>query len=179
MPPERPNLFNILNTGLKDKVASPFFGEVHCSKYEDKNSYLEPWNLFIVMRQNKLIKRGKLAISLTTQLLVFFILIQVSLASDKYGLNETANTGYGDQLPLAGETNPSVFIGKIVGAGLAFIGAIFFILIIYGGYVWMMARGNEQEVTKAKELIYGAVIGLLIILAAYAITVYIGSVLGQ
>ena len=41
----------------------------------------------------------------------------------------------------------------------------------------MMARGNTQEVEKAKELIYAAVIGLIIVLAAYAITAFVGGIL--
>jgi hypothetical protein len=39
----------------------------------------------------------------------------------------------------------------------------------------MLARGNEQEVEKAKNLIQAAVIGLMIVLSAYAITAFIGQ----
>ncbi len=89
------------------------------------------------------------------------------------GLDATTNEGFGPSHGL--ETDVPTAIGKVVGAGLAFIGTLFLILIIYGGFVWMFARGNEQEVKKAKDLIIQAVIGLIIVLAAYAITSYIGS----
>jgi cbb3-type cytochrome oxidase subunit 3 len=89
------------------------------------------------------------------------------------GLTTATNKGFGDNHGL--ETNISTAIGKVVGAGLAFIGTLFLILIIYGGFVWMFARGNEQEVEKAKSLISQAIIGLIIVLAAYAITSYIGN----
>lgn len=69
-------------------------------------------------------------------------------------------------------------IGKVVGAALAFLGVAFFILMIYGGYMWMFSMGNEQTTTKAKEIIIAAVVGLIIVLLAYAITSYIGSVVG-
>lgn len=112
-------------------------------------------------------------------LLSFFILAQVGLAGD-YGLDTTAKVGYGGDAELAKINKPiPELIGKIVGAGLAFIGVLFFILIIYGGFTWMLASGNEQQIAKAKDLIFAAVIGLVIILAAYAITVYLGSILGQ
>ena len=62
---------------------------------------------------------------------------------------------------------------------MAFIGVIFFVLMIYGGFLWMTARGNEQQVEKAKDLIISAVIGLIIIFAAYAITMYLGQIFGQ
>lgn len=89
-----------------------------------------------------------------------------------YGLNTTANvTG----LDTTNNKDLPTIIGKIIGAALAFLGVVFFILIIYGGYMWMFSMGNEQTATKAKDIIIAAVIGLVIVLVAYAITSYIGS----
>jgi len=68
-------------------------------------------------------------------------------------------------------------IGKIVGLALSFVGLAFFVLMIYAGFLWMFARGNDQEVQKAKDLIQAAIIGLIIVLAAYAITMFIGNAL--
>lgn len=68
-------------------------------------------------------------------------------------------------------------IGKILGYFLAFTGVVFMVLIIIGGTIWMNAQGNEQNVTKAKELIIAAVIGLILTLAAYAITKFLGGFL--
>ena len=45
--------------------------------------------------------------------------------------------------------------------------------MIYGGYIWMMARDNEQEVTRAKNLITAAVIGVVVIVLAYAISFFV------
>ena len=61
-------------------------------------------------------------------------------------------------------------IGRVIRMILTFLGVLFLILMIYGGYIWMMARGNEQEVEKAKNIIKNALIGLIVVLAAYAIT---------
>ena len=93
-------------------------------------------------------------------------------------LKTTANTGFGNDY-IGKQNDPSTIIGKVVGAGLAFIGVLFLILMIYGGFTWMLARGNEQEVTRAEDLIYSAVIGLVIVLAAYAITAYVGGIFKQ
>ncbi|MDP3900432.1 MAG: hypothetical protein Q8Q23_05115 [bacterium] len=57
----------------------------------------------------------------------------------------------------------------------ALLGIVFLILMLYGGYLWMSARGNEQQVEKAQSLIRSAVIGLIIIIAAYAITYFVIS----
>lgn len=64
---------------------------------------------------------------------------------------------------------PSI-IGTAVKAILSFVGVIFLILMIYGGYLWMTASGNEQQVEKAKNIIIRSVIGLIIVMAAYTIT---------
>ena len=66
-------------------------------------------------------------------------------------------------------------VGVIIGAILSFVAVIFMILIIYAGILWMIARGNEQQVDKAKNLIIQAIIGLIIVLSAYIITSFIGD----
>lgn len=106
-------------------------------------------------------------------MLAFFVLAQGAAADPSFGLNDTAKTAFGGAIPVT--DTPSTIIGKVVGSALAFIGILFLILMIYGGIIWMMARGNEQEVAKAKDLIVSAVIGLIIVLSAYAITAYIGG----
>lgn len=64
-------------------------------------------------------------------------------------------------------------IGFIIQATLSFLGVIFFLLMIYGGFLWMTAQGNEQQVDKAKKLITAAIIGLVIVVAAYAISYFV------
>ena len=66
-------------------------------------------------------------------------------------------------------------IGTAIKALLSVIGIVFIVLIIYAGYTWMLARGNETEAQKAKDTITRAIIGLFIVLAAYAITAFVGK----
>jgi len=70
-------------------------------------------------------------------------------------------------------------IATIIKAALTFLGIVFLLLMIYGGYLWMTARGSEEQVTKAKNLITAAVIGLIIVLAAYAISYFVIEKLGE
>ena len=73
-------------------------------------------------------------------------------------------------------TSPTI-LGFIISVILSILGIVFIILIIYGGYTWMIARGEEQKVTKGKDTITAAVIGLLIIMAAYAISYFVTNAL--
>ncbi len=91
---------------------------------------------------------------------------------DKCGLRETGKVpGFikDNEKPVS----VSVLIGKIVGIFLSFLGTIFLILTIYGGFLWMTAGGSTDQTTKAKGLITNSVIGLIIILSAYAITSFV------
>ena len=119
--------------------------------------------------------------------LAFFIFTPFVLATDVSGvdkaldgLEKSASQGYtgkveGDIKAAGIMTSLPGTIGKVVGVILSLIGIVFLILMIYGGFIWMLARGNDQEVVKAKNLIQSAIIGLIIVLVAYAITAYIGD----
>ena len=48
--------------------------------------------------------------------------------------------------------------------------------MVVGGYRWMFSMGNEQTATKAKDIIIAAVIGLAIVLMAYALTTFIAEI---
>ncbi|MFA4833731.1 MAG: pilin [Patescibacteria group bacterium] len=71
------------------------------------------------------------------------------------------------------QTTVSAIAGTAVSAFLSVLGVIFIALMLYGGYIWMMARGSEEEVTRAKDIIKAAVIGLIIVVASYAISFFI------
>lgn len=64
-------------------------------------------------------------------------------------------------------------VGQIINIFLSIMGVLFVILMVYGGYTWMTSYGAEAKVTKAKNLIVDAVIGLIIVMAAYAISSFI------
>ena len=64
-------------------------------------------------------------------------------------------------------------VASVIRTVLSLLGVIFIVLIIYAGFLWMTSAGNEEKVTKAKNIMSAAVIGLVIVLSAYAITVFV------
>jgi amino acid transporter len=70
-------------------------------------------------------------------------------------------------------TDLMVTIGSIIQRLLGLLGIILVVLIIYAGYLWMMAQGDADQVQQAKDIIKNAVIGLIIMMAAYAITYFV------
>ncbi|HPY08685.1 MAG: hypothetical protein ACOX0H_03825 [Patescibacteria group bacterium] len=76
------------------------------------------------------------------------------------------------------ETGPGAdtvdnIISRVILTVLTWVGVIFFGFVIYGGFRWMIAEGNQERVKKAKNILTDALIGLIITLAAYAITFFI------
>jgi len=64
-------------------------------------------------------------------------------------------------------------IFEIIRYLLSFLGVAAVLIIIYGGFLWMSAGGNEEKVGKAKKIITQAIIGLIIILFSYSLTMFV------
>lgn len=93
-------------------------------------------------------------------------------------LNDAAGPdGAGYDTGIDEETGLASIAGIIIRAVLSLLGVVFVSLIIYGGFLWMIARGNEEEITKAKSILKSSIIGLIITLSAFAIYSFVSSAL--
>lgn len=84
-----------------------------------------------------------------------------------------ANAGYSTE---AGSITG--LIGSIIQVALGFVGFIVFAYILYAGFLWMTAGGNEENVTKAQTMLRNAIIGFIIVAAAYSIAYFVNSNIG-
>lgn len=100
-------------------------------------------------------------------------------SNNAFDQSQTKLQGFGDQIygqgQAASHSNLAAIIGGIVKAAIGTLGIIFVVLIVYAGFLWMTARGEEDKVTKAKDTIQRSVIGLVIVIAAYAIASFVIS----
>lgn len=127
-------------------------------------------------------KKIKLSLVLAIVFILNILLVIPTIYADDFGLNETAGQVGAFKSQLNSSPNVGFFqdrLGQMIGLVLSMIGVIFFVLIIYAGINWMLSGGNDQKITKSKDLIINATIGLVIVFAAYAITSYIGTFLTQ
>lgn len=83
--------------------------------------------------------------------------------------NSQIGTTFGD----ATGKSLAQMIGRGINVILGVLGLILVILIIYAGFIWTMARGEAKDVEKAKNMIKNAVVGLIIVFAAYAIAAFV------
>ncbi len=83
------------------------------------------------------------------------------------------NLGVTAQKAGTTQSDVSTVIGTVINTALTLVGLIFLVLMVYAGYLWMTARGESDPVDKAKKIIAGSIVGLVIVLSAYAITAFV------
>ena len=79
-----------------------------------------------------------------------------------------------------GESDSTSFariIGSIAKIFISLLGVLFISYFIYAGFLWMTAAGNEEKITKAKTIMRGVIIGLVIVLASAAIYYFVKDVI--
>lgn len=74
-----------------------------------------------------------------------------------------------------GEKDPRDIAAGVINVILGFLGIIAVVIILLGGFKWMTAGGNEDKVAEARNLILAGIVGLVIILAAFAIATFVVS----
>lgn len=77
--------------------------------------------------------------------------------------------GYREGVP----TDIRIIAAVVIRIFLTLLVIIFLSLIVYGGYTWMMAQGDENQVTKGKDIIRNGTVGVGIIIASYSITKFL------
>ena len=111
--------------------------------------------------------------------LLFFSFLNSSLA-------QTSGTNTGGSNPTtvrlsnplgSGATAQSV-IGNVIDKVLGVVGALALIMFIYGGITWMTAMGNEQQITKGKNVLMWAALGLIVIFSSYALVKFVLQAIG-
>ncbi len=74
-----------------------------------------------------------------------------------------------------GGANLYQIVATVIKAFLGVLGVIFIIMVIIAGFNWMTAGGDEEKIKKAVAMIRNGVIGLIIMVSAYAITYFVFS----
>lgn len=72
-----------------------------------------------------------------------------------------------------GEADPVSIVLTVVNTALLFLGMITLILLIVAGFMWLTAAGSEEKITKAKDIMKGSVIGLVVVMGSYGLAQYL------
>lgn len=114
---------------------------------------------------------------LTLSFLTAVLILPYFVFAQNNAMDRLENIGTGGGYTQANETTVSEIIGTAVNAALGLLGVIFVILIIYGGYKWMTAAGNEEKSKEGTDIIRRAIIGLIIVAGSWAIWAFVSGYL--
>lgn len=74
-----------------------------------------------------------------------------------------------------GDRDPRLIVSSVINVILGFLGILALGLIVYAGFTWMTAGGNEEKIETAQKILKAAIIGLIIILASWGIANFVVS----
>jgi hypothetical protein len=111
--------------------------------------------------------------------LMFLIATSAAAKLGDWGANLSrvkGNSDTGNSMPYSpatgDESDLAIFIGKIIWIG-PFLGIVFIIQMVVAGYEWMTAGGDAKKVDDAKKRITNALIGMILFISLYVLSVFI------
>lgn len=106
---------------------------------------------------------------------LFFLMYTVTAAPAlaQFGLDATAQNAQYQ------ETNIYSVMSSVISVVLSLTGIVFLAVMLYAGLRWMTAQGNEEFAAKAKEAMFAAIIGLILVISAYGIATFVFSRIGN
>ncbi len=111
-------------------------------------------------------KIGLFLASVALSVSLFAVPAMVGAQTDIFGVNYGAATGLGQQ-------DPRETIANVIRIALSFLGIVAVLIVLWGGVLWMTAAGSDEKVEMAKKVLFSGLIGLIIILSAFAITNFV------
>lgn len=129
--------------------------------------------LCCLVKRSMTLKKISLIVCLFIFLALPFLALPV-LAQPDLGTNYAVNLEL-----VTTDQDPRDAIVNIVRYLMTFLGVIAVVMILYGGFRWMYAGGNEDEVASAKKIIIAAAIGLVAILTAFATVTFVIDTTGD
>ncbi|HKM40278.1 MAG: pilin [Patescibacteria group bacterium] len=145
-------------------------------------------------KKNNVYKFLALSLVLVFSLSFFNVVLANNTSNTGSGGGEGQNTGSGggegqntppsDNLTIVSLDNPigsddiPLIIGRVISAVLGIVGSLSLLMFVYGGFTWMTAAGNEQNITKGKNIVIWATVGIFIVFFSYALIKFLFSSLG-
>ncbi len=97
----------------------------------------------------------------------------VTFAQSPYTNALTQVSAIATNARVASDRTLPQIIGSIINAALGFLGIILLGYLLYAGFLWMTSGGESEKATKAQTMIRNAIIGLIIIVASFAISTFV------
>ena len=90
----------------------------------------------------------------------------------------TSDTGSDTEVRISSEAKNITSFTNILNTVYFWAGVVAVIVIIVAGFYYTLSQDDSQRVSRAKNAILGATIGLVVIFVAYAITAIVIEAVG-
>lgn len=121
----------------------------------------------------KNIFKKTILMGMTTGLMALPLLASAAVENPFKTAGDNAVT-IGDAAGISGgETDLYTIVGSIINVVLGFLGLVLLFYFLFGGFKWMTSGGEEEGVQQAQTMIKNAVIGLVIVMASYALSSFV------
>ena len=108
--------------------------------------------------------------------LTVLVLVPAAASAQNFGLQGNVGPDLGVNIPRVtglGDTDIRITVARIIRVAMGLLGIIAVVIVLIGGFTWMTAGGNDEKVGEAKKWIFAGIIGLAIILSAFAISTFV------
>ena len=119
-------------------------------------------------------QRTKFVVSFAASLGVVTLLALPALAAGGLTAEDLGVNAIGDEIKL-GSGDVRQTAARIINVALGFLGILSVIIVLLGGFKYMLSGGSTEKTDEARKLIVSGIIGLAIILSAWAITSFVIS----
>jgi len=107
---------------------------------------------------------------------ILLMLVLVAVPALAQNLDNGFMTNFQDSSGI-GNANIGEVVGKIVKAVLTILGLVALVIFIIAGFQWMTSGGDKEKIQGAQKLMGAAVVGLIIIVLAYAAASFVVTAL--
>jgi hypothetical protein len=92
--------------------------------------------------------------------------------------NKLGGIGIQPTSPKGSVSQLETIVSNVIGF-ITIVAAIFFVFqIIFAGYGFMSAQGDEKKLESARQRLTQSILGLTIVVIAFGVTAFISSLLG-
>jgi len=120
-------------------------------------------------------KKTKTLISVSVLSLIFmFSIASVALAVDAPASTETVTTSGVDDMDDVVD-----LVEAIAGWFQVIVLAIAVVMIIYAGFTWMTAGGDDEKLGSARQTFIYALVGIAVVLVAYGLVKLMTTLVGS
>ena len=161
------NLSTYLRIYLVKRLLTVLIDSCPKIRYTVRHQRTEGGDYGMTQRTKKIVS---FALTLAVAAAVVIPATALAQSDDPFGVGTVEDS---DLALGSGGGDLRVTVANLINVVLGFLGILAVIIVLIGGFQYMLSGGNEEKTAGARKMIVSGIIGLAIILSAWAITTFV------